>query len=95
MFLEKRINKWQNDTFPKSDSFSKMKHLKKEIVELEEALDHADPLDEELADCAILLIGIAGKNGINLKRAIRKKFSINKKREWEKPNKDNVYFHKK
>ena len=95
--LCKRIDKWQRTTFPRSTVLSKMKHLKKEIVELDDELlkvkyDHK-AISMELADCFILLIGIAGLLGVNVIEAIKQKFKILKKRDWGKPDKDGVYLH--
>lgn len=96
--LQKRIDNWQRKTFPSSNELSKIKHLKKEIDELEEAIKEGHSKKEiahEIADCVLLLFGIAGLQGINLLKAVRNKLKINMKRKWGKPDKDGVYFHEK
>lgn len=99
MILQSRINKWQRKTFQKSTVYSKMKHLRKEMEELDEAIVLApvnmEALAMELADCVFLLFGIAGLFKINLLKAVKRKFKINKKRKWGLPDKDGVYLHKK
>lgn len=96
--LQRRIGKWQTKTFPASNELSKIKHLRHEIDELEESIKNKHSKEEvamELADCAFFLFGIAQLQGIDLVKSIWKKFKINKKREWGKPDIDGVYFHKK
>ncbi len=93
------IADWQDETFPKANALSKMSHLAKEIIELNKALlsfDHEEAVEDvsnELADCQYLLFGIASKCGINLYEATRKKFEINKKRKWGKPDSNGVVEH--
>jgi NTP pyrophosphatase (non-canonical NTP hydrolase) len=97
VFLQKRIGKWQQKTFPSSNELSKIKHLKCEVKELEKAIQEKQnkkDIAHELADCIFLLIGIADLQQINLTKAIKEKFYINKQRKWGKPTKDGVYFHK-
>lgn len=95
--LQKRIGKWQLKTFPASNEFSKIKHLRHEIEELEEAIKNGskEEVSMELADCVFFLLGIAQLQGINLIKSVRKKFKINKKRSWGRPDNNGVYFHKK
>jgi NTP pyrophosphatase (non-canonical NTP hydrolase) len=95
--LQNRLHKWQVKTFPESTPLAKLEHLKKEIEEVERALrynDSKDILELELADCALLLFGIAGLKEVDLIKACKKKLKINKKRKWNKPV-NGVYFHKK
>jgi NTP pyrophosphatase (non-canonical NTP hydrolase) len=100
--LQLEIGNWQDKTSPKADALSKMSHLAKEIIELNNALlgtsrmfptNTREGIAEELADCQHLLFGIASKCGINLYDATRRKFDINKKRKWGKPDKNGVVEH--
>ena len=54
-----------------------------ECVELREARDDADAFTEELADVIIMSMSVAGKLGIDIDAAIRRKMEINKKRPWK------------
>ena len=55
----------------------------RECVELREARDNADAFSEELADVAIMVLSVAGKLGIDIDAAIRRKMEINKNRPWK------------
>lgn len=95
--LQANIQHWQKKTFPNSDSAAKYNHLIKETLELKEALinkDHKN-IREELADCMILLIGIAGCNNIDITEAASEKMEINKNRKWGIPDKNGVVLHLK
>ena len=93
------ITRWQDDTFRTATIFSKLKHLKEEITELEQALiadNTRHELSFEIADCYFLLAGIAHKCGMDYKRivsAIEAKFTINKARVWGKPDADGMSKH--
>jgi predicted house-cleaning noncanonical NTP pyrophosphatase (MazG superfamily) len=90
LFLE--VGQWAVSTFTQATPESWCKHLQKEVAELAE-----DPSDlEEIADCMILLAGLAHKQNYtpqDLRQAIREKLEINKKRVWGKPDKDGVVEH--
>lgn len=95
--MQKEIDEWQREVFPESDSVSKISHLREEVNELMDEFNTLDIDKEkiamELADCALLLFGIAGLNDIDLLESVETKFEINKKRKWKDPV-DGVYFHK-
>jgi NTP pyrophosphatase (non-canonical NTP hydrolase) len=55
----------------------------RECVELREARDDADAFTEELADVIIMSMSVAGKLGIDIDAAIRRKMEINKNRPWK------------
>jgi len=97
-----KITTWQNKQFPKSGTLSKLIHLREEIGELEEAYKEIQSgtkpfkkkeFELELADCIFLLVGIADKENINLQKALKEKLKINKKRKWNEPTENGVYFH--
>lgn len=94
------VVKWQNETFPQSTSLAKFDHLAEEMKELKEELKKRDPanLKKELADCFILMFGIADSEGldwIQLLRAIDSKMRANKKRKWGIPEPNGVVHHLK
>jgi NTP pyrophosphatase (non-canonical NTP hydrolase) len=91
---------WQNTTFPKSDAISKLYHLKEEVVELieelEESTSDTDKISKEFADCFLLLIGSANKCGFDsdgILQLMKAKLTINKMRNWQEPDENNVYRH--
>lgn len=96
----KEICDWQDKTFPDATALSKLKHLQMEIEKelIPELEDNFEPPIEEYADCIFLIFGSARKCGYNywqIIQSIEDKFIINKEREWNKPDKDGVYLHKK
>jgi len=103
--LLKNIDKWQTKTFPDSTSLSKIKHLKLEILELENNLEktkanmtqkEVENILLEYADCFFLLFGSAFAYGLDfedIKNIMKEKLEINKKRIWGKPDENGVVEH--
>lgn len=96
------ITKWQKEVFPDATALSKIAHLKKELPELEEAINKSysdlQPMDVllEFADCFFLLFGSAAAYGMeyeDIVSAIEQKFEINKARKWGKPDENGVVEH--
>ena len=91
------IIKWQNETFGRASTMSKMHHLLQEIIELVEAIRSNDPNKRlEFADCFLLLFGAAASDGMSyyeICQAINEKMEINKKRKWGEPDKNGVVNH--
>lgn len=58
-------------------------YVLRECNELREARDDADAFAEELADVIIMSMSVAGKLGIDIDAAIRRKMEINKNRPWK------------
>lgn len=90
--LQRDIGQWQRDTFRNQSVFSKIKHLQREVIELEQK-----PTDRsELADCLILILAIAETTGVSngtLLQAACEKMEINKLRKWGRPDADGVQSH--
>ena len=64
MSLQQRIGQWQRETFGSGQTNSAMMHhLAKEVSEFFSSCG-TDGFKEEAADVAILLMGIAERNGI-------------------------------
>jgi len=98
--LQGEVATWQAETFPEATVESKIKHLEKEIFELDcaraEELEGRIPATsvlEEAADCAMLLFGIAALEGGNLLGEVQKKLEINRGRKWGEPDEDGVVEH--
>lgn len=81
--LQTEIGEWGMETIS-----GILKHLHREVKELEETNK-----GEEAADCLILLFQHAHLCGYDLMIETFKKFDINKKRQWGKPDKDGVIEH--
>jgi NTP pyrophosphatase (non-canonical NTP hydrolase) len=86
--LQHDIGTWGDRTFGQSTPASVVAHFRKEAKEFADA-----PSGEELADCVLLLIHWAHKNGLSLRDEVRKKFTINQNRKWGEPDKDGVVEH--
>lgn len=79
---------WQRQTFPNATPQSCAAHLTEEVKELKNAIANNDisNIREEMADCFLLLFGIADRCGFGLQSvesAIIDKMIINLKRKWQ------------
>lgn len=103
---QKEISQWQDETFGFDDrngqrQLAQFAHLSKEVLELyTELVEHVvegnesnETIGPEIADCFILLIGIASTRGIDVEDAIRDKMAINRARKWSPPDEDGVCQH--
>jgi NTP pyrophosphatase (non-canonical NTP hydrolase) len=96
----KEITQWQRKTFPNQTALSATSHLVEEVDELlidliEGAKTNAR---QEIADCFILLCGIADKMDMDyheLMFEVKTKMKINKARQWQAPDENGVIRHKK
>lgn len=101
--LFKRITDWQQKTFGKATSFSKLEHLKDEIEEVSDALEWfseekelSQQVMEEYADCFLLLYGSASCYGMSfddITKAIAAKMDKNEARKWGEPDVRGVVKH--
>ncbi len=91
--VQKIVNEWQKVTFPKSTPSSVLKHLKKEVRELALAVKSGRGVGEESADCILLLMSLCGKHGVSLYDEVERKFAVNQKRKWGKPNRQGFQEH--
>jgi NTP pyrophosphatase (non-canonical NTP hydrolase) len=86
MFQE-RVGIWADGTFPESDWRSIVAHLQEEVQELSSALyedaDGRGDYREEAADCLLLLLHLAHKEGFSLMASAMKKNGENQRRGWE------------
>ena len=60
-----------------------METIRREVNELEDASVNADAYADELADVIIASLSVAGKLGIDIDAAVRRKMKINKARPWK------------
>lgn len=60
-----------------------MEVIRREVNELEEASVNAESYTDELADVIIASLSVAGKLGIDIDAAVRRKMEINKARPWK------------
>ena len=82
------VGEWAKETFPAQTNESNIAHLMREVKELKKG-----NTEEEAADCFLILLNIAHREGFDLCRAAEKKFSINRKRKWGKPDSQGVVEH--
>lgn len=57
--------------------------IQTEIIELEYSSDNKEAYTDELADVIIASLSVAGKLGIDIDEAVRRKMEINKARPWK------------
>lgn len=86
--LQVEVGEWGDRTFPTGTPTSIIRHLRKELDELESS--HA-PV--EAADMLILLLQLAHRSGFVLYTETRKKLEINYGRTWQAPDADGVIEH--
>jgi len=86
--FQTEIGEWGRAKFPNGNPNSVIAHLREEVNELAE-----NNSGEEAADCLILLFQHAYFCGYDLMIEAFKKFDINKKRKWGKPDKDGIVKH--
>ena len=98
--LIKNIQKWQRSVFPEGTPNSIFAHLTKEIIELSHEVtcysfqkSSTSALGEEIADCMILLVGIADRANIDIVKAVKTKHKKNKQRTWGDPDRNGVIEH--
>ncbi|NOS86037.1 MAG: DUF550 domain-containing protein [Ignavibacteria bacterium] len=91
------IVNFQTTTFPNATLNSKLCHLREEMFELYEACNIKNGnVEDEFADCFLLLTGAFHKAGFNfsdIERIIRHKLKINKQRKWQEPDTNGVVKH--
>ena len=106
--LQAAIAKWQRKTFGSNHQNINgvYSHLLKEVYELGEIIKclknydcftyqkNMNVLRYELADCFIMLVGLADAYKIDLEKATVEKMYINKTRQWKTPDSDGVIEHK-
>lgn len=94
--LLKEINEWQDSVFTKATPLSAVKHLEREVEELKYSIAHnptVEEQNEELADCFILLAGVAHLLELDLVDAVNKKMEVNRRRVWGEPDSEGVVEH--
>lgn len=92
------VCEWQRETFPAGTALSKTHHLMEEVDELgmDILLGDEPAARHELADCFILLFGIADRLGLSHEdvcEAIEDKMKINRARKWGTPDVNGVVKH--
>lgn len=95
--FQAEVGQWGEKTFPGSTFESIVAHLVEEADELDRALRLAHPVDieEEAADCFLLIVQLAHKLELDLMRAARAKLAINRRRTWGEPDARGVVHHVK
>jgi len=101
--LQRSVGEWANQTFARATDASIVAHLRREVAELDtlarwrtERPDIAwndDNYAEEMADCLLLLLHLAHRNGVNLEEAARRKYAVNRQRHWGEPDAEGVVEH--
>lgn len=85
-WFQRAVGEWADRTFPESSRASITAHLGEEVTELQSVSQgtgwFADA-EEEAADCLLLLLHYAHKQGFSLLGAARAKHAINQRRTWE------------
>jgi ParB-like chromosome segregation protein Spo0J len=83
------VEQWGQKTFPDATPDSVASHLMEEARELDA---HPGAMDEA-ADCLLLLIQLADRQGESLLEAARRKMQVNLERTWGEPEENGVVHH--
>lgn len=101
------VNTWADDTFGvQRKVVSVLNHLKQEVPELiaelelkgEERNEDSQSVEDEFADCFILICNAAAKYGLSANQLLavsERKMEVNKARKWGKPDANGVVNHVK
>lgn len=94
------IGAWHVETFPNATEEMQAAKLQEEATELRLELNNKNYrfAKEELADCFIVLIGIAVRMGVSYNRLVEEleiKHAVNIKRKWTDSNNPGFYKEKK
>ena len=89
--FQDEVGEWGNITFTEATSVSICSHLKREVIELDQAARTLRALSADLdpkqlkrelaleaADCYMLLLHLCHRNQIDLEETAKEKFEINK-----------------
>lgn len=83
--FQSEVGAWAEQTFPQSTNKSIITHLHREVAELESCEIFGAPMSfwqDEAADCLLLLLHLAHRQGFDLLAAGVAKFRVNQRREW-------------
>jgi len=96
--FQKKTGSWASDNFPNSDKDTICSHFREESVEFAGGYEHNDfgqPIfiaashsPEKAADCLLLLLHHAHKEGYDLLYEAERKLEINMKRIWNTESND-------
>lgn len=86
--LQAAIGAWARVTFPTGTAASVLKHLRRELAELETS---GDPV--EAADMLILLLNWCARRGVSLWDVTQAKFAEVQTRQWGPPDAEGVIEH--
>ena len=85
------IAEWQLETFPQGTAFGALRHMRRELAEIEESHKFGadQQVKEELADVYILWVAACHRFGFSrdeMQQAIDAKMAKNRKRKWQAPD---------
>lgn len=92
LWLQRMVGEWGNRTFPQSTPDTILAHLRDEIDELIEARETGEDVAVEAADCFLLLLHFAYRNGFGLVDNALRKHKINVDRTWVTQMNERGYF---
>jgi NTP pyrophosphatase (non-canonical NTP hydrolase) len=86
--FQREVGEWGEKTFPQSNLLSIIRHFDEEASELVGAMEHPTKdfpdIDEEAADCFLLLLHYCHRRGVSLMELAEWKMLINRERKWTK-----------
>jgi NTP pyrophosphatase (non-canonical NTP hydrolase) len=82
--LQQEIGSWARETFPDQTDLRVVAHLNEEVQELLQAIasDDKPQVCQEIADCLILLLCLADRQGVSAASWVEGKMNVNRQRRW-------------
>lgn len=90
--FQEEVGHWGQQTFPQATTKSIVAHMRRELLEIEQAATK-DELAEECADVYLMLLHLAHREKFDLFLEARKKFGVCLTRKWGKPDAEGVVAH--
>lgn len=92
--LQERIHTWANKVFPNRTPYQQIcKLVLEEIPEMVQAVDRGGDIEDEIADCFIILMDIATQHEIDVWLAVMDKMDINEGRTWAQDTRTGLMKH--
>lgn len=95
--FQRDVAAWASETFPGSTVEAKLRHLAKEVRELEAKAGRSDvaraAVAEECADIILILLHFAEAQTFSIADALLWKFEVCKRRRWGPPDAEGVVEH--
>lgn len=91
--LQASIGEWAAATFPDRPTSGIVKHMRREVEELDIAVEDDGGSAYEVADVIILALNLAHRMGFSAAEAVEAKMRVNRARKWGPADSEGVREH--